>query len=208
MENKYSNINAIVFDFGGVLIDWNPRHLYKTLLDDEEKVEWFLKNICTDEWNVQQDKGRSLKEGTEILKEKFPEHTTLIEAYYGRWEEMLKGEISETVEILHELKNNFKIYGLTNWSAETFPVALERFDFFKLFDGIIVSGNEKLIKPDKEIFYLLLKRYNLHAQNCIFIDDNIKNVQAAAAIGFHAIFFTSAEELREKLIEMNLLDGN
>jgi len=205
MKNKYSNIDTIVFDFGGVLIDWNPRHLYKTLLDDEEKIEWFLKNICTDEWNLEQDKGRSLKAATKFLTDKFPEHKNLIEAYYGQWEQMLKGEIAETVEILHELKKKFKIYGLTNWSAETFPVALERFKFFQLFDGIVVSGDEKIIKPGKEIFYLLLKRYNLRAENCLFIDDNIKNIQAAVNIGFHAIHFISAEDLKEKLLSMKII---
>jgi len=206
MKNNYSNIDTIVFDFGGVLVDWNPRHLYKTLLDDEEEMEWFLKNICTDEWNLEQDRGRSLKEATELLTEKFPEHKDLIEAYYGNWEQMLKGEIAETVEILHKLKKKFKLYGLTNWSAETFPVALERFKFFQLFDGIVVSGHEKLIKPEKEIFELLLNRYNLKANNSLFIDDNKKNVQAAANIGFHTIHFTSAENLGEKLISMKLLD--
>ena len=206
MKNEYSNIETIVFDFGGVLIDWNPRHMYRTILDDEEKMEWFLKHICTDEWNLEQDKGRSLESGTEILTKKFPEHKNLIEAFYGNWEQMLKGEISETVEILHELKNKFKIYGLTNWSAETFPVALKRFDFLKLFDGIVVSGHEKLIKPGKEIFHLLLKRYNLQSGNCVFIDDNIKNVEAAVAIGFHTIYFISPEDLKEKLVTMKLLD--
>lgn len=206
MKNEYSNIDTIVFDFGGVLIDWNPRHVYKTIFNDEEKVEWFLKNICTDEWNIEQDRGRSLKEGTEILKKKFPEHQALIEAYYGRWEEMLKGEMAETVEILYELKKKFKIYGLTNWSAETFPVALKRFNFLQLFDGIVVSGDEKLIKPEKEIFELLLNRYNLKAENCVFIDDNIKNVQAAINIGFHAIHFISAEDLKHQLVLLNILD--
>jgi 2-haloacid dehalogenase len=206
MKNNCSTIDTIVFDFGGVLVDWNPRHLYKTLLDDEEQIEWFLKNICTDEWNLEQDRGRSLKEATEILKEKFPEHQTLIEAYYGRWEEMLKEEIAETVEILYELKKKFKIYGLTNWSAETFPVALKRFDFLQVFDGIVVSGDEKLIKPDKEIFHVLLKRYNLLPEHCLFIDDNIKNVEAAVSIGFHAIHFKSAEDLKHKLTLMKIIN--
>ena len=207
MKNKDSNIDTIIFDFGGVLIDWNPRHLYRTLINDEEKLEWFLKNICTDEWNLEQDRGRSLKAATESLIKKFPAHKDLIEAYYGKWEQMLKGEITETVEILHELKKKFKIYGLTNWSAETFPVALERFNFLKLFDGIVVSGDEKLIKPDKEIFHLLLTRYNLLAENCLFIDDNIKNVQAAAALGFHVIHFTNSENMKEKLISIKLIEA-
>lgn len=200
------HIDTIVFDFGGVLIDWNPRHVFRQLFDDEEKMEWFLSNVCTDEWNVQQDKGRLLQEGTALLKASHAEeHHELIEAYYGRWEEMLKGEISETVEILHELRKKYKVYGLTNWSAETFPIAKQRFAFLEVFDGIVVSGEEKMIKPDPAIFQLLTERYGLVPQHSVFIDDNIKNVTAAQGLGFHAIQFTAAGELRRKLEEMKLL---
>ena len=198
-------IDTIVFDFGGVLIDWNPRYVFRSLFDDEEKMEWFLANITTDEWNVQQDKGRLLQDATALLVESFPEHQQLIEAYYGRWEEMLKGEITETVEILHELRNKFRLYGLTNWSAETFPIALERYSFLKEFDGILVSGEEKLIKPDPAIFHLLMERYTITAENAVFIDDNIKNVTAAKNIGFHIVHFTTADLLRRQLQEWKLL---
>ena len=201
-----TNIDTIVFDFGGVLIDWNPRHVFRQLFDDEEKMEWFLSNVCTDEWNVQQDKGRLLHEATALLKaSSHSDHHELIEAYYGRWEEMLKGEISETVEILHELRKEFKVYGLTNWSAETFPIAQQRFPFLQVFDGIVVSGEEKMIKPDPAIFQLLMSRYNIKAEQSLFIDDNIKNVAAARQLGFEAIQFTTADELRTQLRDLKLI---
>lgn len=199
-------IDTIVFDFGGVLVDWNPRYVYRQIFDgDEEKMEWFLANICTDDWNVQQDKGRTLAEGTAFLKQQHPEHADLIDNYYGRWTEMLREEITGTVEILHELKKKYKMYGLTNWSAETFPVALQRFDFFKVFDGILVSGEEKLIKPDAAIFELLIKRYDLTPEASLFIDDNKKNIAAADALGFKTIHFTTPEALREKLVALKVL---
>ena len=201
-------IDTIVFDFGGVLIDWNPAYVYKDLFNnDDERMNWFLSNICTSDWNLEQDRGRTLAEGTALLQEKFPEHHEHIEAFYGQWPKMLGGEISETVEILKKLKQKYNLYGLTNWSAETFPVALERFQFLQLFDGIVVSGDEKMIKPDKQLFQLLLDRYHLTAANCIFIDDNQKNAEAAAELGFHAIHFTSADNLKEKLVSMNVLDA-
>ncbi len=198
-------IDTIVFDFGGVLIDWNPRYVFRELFEDEEKMEWFLTNICSDDWNVQQDKGRLLTEGTTLLTANHPEHRELIEAFYGRWEEMLRGEIIDTVEILHEVRKKYKVYGLTNWSAETFPIARQRFEFLEVFDGILVSGEEKMIKPDPEIFKLLASRYGLTPASCVFIDDNIKNVWAAETLGFYAIRFTTGAELRQKLVEMEVL---
>lgn len=198
-------IDTIVFDFGGVLIDWNPRHVFRQLFEDEEKMEWFLSTVCTDEWNVQQDKGRLLHEGTALLKASHPEHQDLIEAYYGRWEEMLKGEISKTVEILHELRKNYKVYGLTNWSAETFPIARERFPFLQVFDGIVVSGEENLIKPDPAIFHLLTERYGVKPDQSVFIDDNIKNVASARTLGFEAIQFTTPDALHTRLRDLKLL---
>lgn len=201
-------IDTIVFDFGGVLIDWNPAYVYKERFNnDDERMNWFLSNVCTSEWNLEQDRGRTLAEGTALLKEQFPGHHEHIEAFYGQWPQMLKGEIPETVQILKELKQKYKVYGLTNWSAETFPVALERFSFLKLFDGIVVSGDEKMIKPDKQFFQLLLNRYHLTADSCIFIDDNQKNTEAAAELGFHIVHFTSAGDLKERLIAMNVLDA-
>src|SRR5215212_5971306 len=141
-----TKITTIIFDLGGVLIDWNPRYVYRTIFDNEEKIDWFFENICTNEWNEHQDSGRSLKEATEELVAKHPEHENEIRAYYDRWEEMLGGPINETVEILRSLKeaNKYKLYALTNWSAETFPVALQRYDFLQWFDGIVMSGEEKI----------------------------------------------------------------
>ena len=198
-------IDTIVFDFGGVLVDWNPKYVYKDVFNDDDKMEWFLSNICTNEWNLEQDRGRPFAEGIALLTEKFPAYHAQINFYYSRWEQMLKGEIAETVTILKELKKKYKIFGLTNWPAETFPIALKRFDFLQLFDGIVVSGNEKMIKPDKKLFYLLLDRYNLKAETCLFIDDSKKNIEAANEIGFNSIQFTSAEDLKHKLILLKVL---
>lgn len=198
-------INTIIFDFGGVLVDWNPRYVFRDHFKDDEKMEWFLENICTDDWNIQQDGGRSLEEATNLLLGQYPEHTSEIEMYYGKWETMLKDLIPGTVEILYELKGKYPLYGLTNWSAETFPIALKRFEFFQAFDGILVSGEEKLIKPDRKIFELMMDKFSLKRENCLFIDDNLKNVEASREFGIETIHFISPEDLREKLVEMKLL---
>ena len=196
----------LVFDLGGVLIDWNPRYLYRKLIDDEGDINLFLSEVCNSEWNVKQDAGRALAEATAERIALFPEKKSLIEAFYDRWEEMLGGEINETVEILRELKNKGKsIYALTNWSGETFPIAEERFDFLQWFDGTLVSGIEKMVKPDPAIFHLLLKRYELRAEDCLFIDDSKTNIEAAARIGFETHHFKSAAGLRQELIAANLL---
>ena len=198
-------IENIIFDFGGVLVDWNPRHLYKDHFKDENEMEYFLKNICTDEWNLEQDRGRSLSDGTILLQKKFPEFHSMIQLFYDEWETMLKGDIPETVSLLHKFKTKYKIYGLTNWSAETISIAYNRFPFFKEFDGIVVSGQEKMIKPNKRIYHLLLDRYNLKAENTVFIDDNINNIKAAEEIGLHAIHFESASQLKTRLTSMNII---
>jgi 2-haloacid dehalogenase len=198
-------INTIVFDFGGVLIDWNPRYLYRNIFKNENETEWFLSTICTDEWNLEQDRGRSFAEGISILKKSFPEHSINIDLFHTHWEQMLKGEISGTVEILKQLKKKYKIYGLTNWSAETFPTALNRYDFLHLFDGIVVSGTEKIIKPDYQIYQLLLDRYALKAENCLFIDDNKKNIDAASELGFWGIHFKTPDLLKSTLKEISVL---
>ncbi|SEW45545.1 HAD family hydrolase [Chitinophaga arvensicola] len=192
-------INTIVFDFGGVLIDWNPRHFYKNVFSNDQEMEHFLTEVCSEAWNLQQDKGRPFAEGIALLKEKHPEHAENIALFYSSWEQMLNGEIAGTVDILRRLKSKYKIYGLTNWSSETFPVALEKFEFLKLFDGIVVSGIEKIIKPEKKLFQVLLDRYDLHSADCLFIDDNILNIKAAIDLGFHAIHFTSPEKLKTDL---------
>lgn len=198
-------IKNIVFDFGGVLVDWNPRYLYKDIFTNETEMEYFLGNICTDEWNLQQDKGRLLSEGTQLLLNQFPEHQEMIRLFYDKWEVMLKGDIPENVEVLTMLKGKYHLLGLTNWSAETFPIALKRFPFFELFDGIVVSGTEKLIKPDKAIFNLLLNRYQIRAKESIFIDDNIHNINAANELGFHTIHIHNNMNLKAALTTKNIL---
>jgi len=196
-------IKNIVFDFGGVLMDWDPRYFFKTYFNNDEKMEWFLKNITTDEWNVEQDRGRTLKNGTEILIKKHPDWEKEIRAYYDNWTTMLRSDIPENVGILRKLEGKYHLYGLTNWSEETFPFALENYDFFQLFeDKIVVSGTEKLIKPDAEIFKVLLNRYNLKPEESIFIDDNLKNIITAKSLGFEVIHIKPNTDLAEELIKL------
>ena len=200
-------IKTVIFDLGGVLIDWNPRYVYKQIFDSEEKIDWFFENICTSDWNENQDAGRSLQEATDELLLKHPEYETEIKAYYGRWEEMLGGPIEETVEILKEIKeeDEYELFALTNWSAETFPVALKRFEFLHWFKGIVMSGEEKTRKPFADIYHTLLTRYNVHAGSAIFIDDSLRNVKGAEAVGITGVHFTSSGKLREDLTEMGIL---
>ena len=200
-------INTIIFDLGGVLIDWNPRYLYRKLISDEQEITTFLDTFTTPDWNEEQDAGRTLAEGTAMLVEKHPHHKELIEHFYGRWSEMLGGAIQGTVEVLTELKasKRYHLYALTNWSAETFPIALEQFDFLNWFEGIVVSGTEKMRKPTAEFYHLLLTRYGVEAQQAVFIDDNLRNVQAAQAVGLHTIHFQSPEQLREELAALGVL---
>lgn len=199
-------IKNIIFDFGGVLIDWNPRYMYQKVFDNQSEMEYFLTNVCTEDWNLQQDKDRSLAEGTQFLIQKFPNHSNLIKLFYDRWEEMLNGIIEENVKLIAILKSEYKLYGLTNWSAETFPIALKKYSFLQEFDGIVVSGTEKLIKPDPKIFNLLLNRYQLKAQESVFIDDNIKNIIAAKEIGFSTIHIDDNINLELELIKMKILN--
>jgi 2-haloacid dehalogenase len=192
---------AIIFDLGAVLIDWNPHHLYKKLFTDHQQMLDFLANITTMDWNEEQDMGRPLQEGTEILVQQHPEHEANIRAYYGRWEEMLSGEIEGTVDIFNQLKASglYKLYALSNWSAETFGIAKSKYNVLNQFDGIVVSGEEKIRKPYPEFYHILLDRYNLQPAECLFIDDNYRNVLAAEALGIPSIHFTGADELETEL---------
>ena len=202
-----STIDTIIFDLGGVLIDWNPKYVYRNVFDgDEEKVDWFLNNICTSEWNVAHDAGRSLKEGTDLLVNQYPEYEPWIRMYYNRWPDMLGGPISESVDILQQLKQSkaYNLYALTNWSAETFPVALERFDFLGYFKGIVVSGAEKTRKPFQKIYEITLARYNITPEKAVFIDDNLDNVQAAKELGINGVHYKNATQLLYELRAMNV----
>ena len=194
-------IDTIIFDLGGVLIDWNPRHLYRKIFKTEEEITWFLNNICTSEWNDEQDAGRSFEEGTRILVEKHPEWREAIEAWYGRWKETIPGPVSGTVEILESIreKKSHRLYALTNWSAESFPWALQNFEFLHWFEGIVVSGIEGCRKPYPEIYQILFSRYNVSAGTTLFIDDNPRNIVAAQSLGLNTILFKSAEQLKAEL---------
>ena len=200
-------IDAIIFDLGGVLIDWNPSYVFDKMFEDEEQKKHFFENICTSDWNEKQDAGRSLKEATEELVTKHPEWKAYIEAYYGRWEEMLGGPIHGTVEILKQLKEQkkYKLYALTNWSAELFPIALERYDFLHWFDGRVVSGEEKMRKPFPEFYQLILDRFQLNVHETLFIDDNTRNAKAAEAMGLKTIIFKSPQQLKEELVNLGIL---
>lgn len=191
---------AIIFDLGGVLIDWDPRYLYRKLFSDHGEMERFLREICTTEWNNQQDRGRSWAEAVEILAAQHPEHREMISAYHLRWEEMLGGPLHGTVEILAGLKERgHELHALTNWSAETFPIARQRYEFLGWFRNIVVSGEERVMKPDPEIFHRLVRRVGRPAGQCLFIDDNGANIDVARRLGVDAIRFTGPEALREQL---------
>ncbi len=202
-------IRSVVFDLGGVLIDWNPRYLYRKLFaGDDAAMEHFLTHVCNNTWNLAQDGGRTWGEAIEALSAEHPHHRPLISAYRERWDEMLNGPIPGTDDVLAELKNKgVPIYALTNWSAETFPIAKERYEFLGWFRDILVSGNEKLVKPDPRIYQLLLSRNGLAAAESVFIDDAHKNVDGARAIGMAGLHFQSPEKLRNDLAALGLLIG-
>ncbi len=198
--------NTIVFDLGGVLIDWNPRHLYRKLFTDEEEMEDFLANVCTGAWNAQQDAGRRFAEGVALLSAAHPDKSELIEAFHTRWIEMINGPIAGTVEILKTLRDqNTPIYALTNWSDETFPLVQPQFEFLSWFRGIVVSGVEKAIKPDPEIYHLLMDRYDLDPEQLVFIDDSRPNVETAQNLGITALHFTSPDVLKLQLKDLGFL---
>jgi 2-haloacid dehalogenase len=202
-----SEIKAIIFDLGGVLIEWNPMHVYKDYFDSEEKLKHFFENICTSDWNEEQDAGKSIVEATQELVIKFPEWEQPIRDYYGRWTEMLKGPIHGSVEILRELKDSgkYKIYALTNWQAGLFDIALVRYNFLHWFDGRVVSGEEKMRKPFPEFYQRLLDRYQVQPSETFFIDDSLRNIKAAEAMGIKSIHFQSPQKLRNELIFVGLL---
>lgn len=206
MENA-SRRRVVVFDLGGVLIDWNPRNLYRKLFaGDEAAMEEFLASVCTTEWNERQDAGRSFADAVAELMPRHADKRELIEAFGSRFDEMIPGALDGTVEIVAELKRaEVPRYALTNWSAETFPPQHKRFPFLSWFDGIVVSGNEGVIKPDPRIFRILLDRYAIDPDEAVFIDDNPANAAAAAALGIHGIHFQSPDLLRRELKVLKLL---
>lgn len=200
-----SKIRSIIFDFGGVLLDWNPHNLYRRFFNTPQEIDRFLMEISFPEWNLQQDKGRPFAQGVAELSEKFPQYSTLIRAYSQYWEESIVGPINGSVAILQRLKNSgYSIYGLSNWSAETFPIAYNKYDFFKLFDGIVISGTVKVAKPDPAIFELILKMINRPARECLLIDDSALNITAAQKLGFAAIQFKTPGQLELEIQKIGL----
>ena len=202
-----NNINTIIFDLGGVLIDWDPRKVYRTVFKTEEEIDWFFENICTSDWNENQDAGYPIAKATEELVSKHPEWEKEIKAFYGRWVEMLGGPIQGTVDIFQLLKQNptYKFYALTNWSAETFPIALDRFDFLQWFDGRLVSGEEKTRKPFPDFYQKLIDKFSIDPSRAIFIDDNLRNVIAGESMGLQGVHFTDPADLKIKLTESGLI---
>jgi len=199
--------NVVVFDIGGVLIDWNPRHLYRKLFPgDEPAMEHFLANVCTHEWNRSQDAGRSFAEGARLLKLQHSDKAELIDAYGARFDEMMPGPIAGTVEIVAELRERgTPLYVLSNFSAETFPRALERFDFLRWFRGMVISGKVGIIKPDPRIYEVMLARFAIDPHRAVYIDDVAANAEAARPFGIHGIHFTTPDALRAELRRLQLL---
>lgn len=205
MTNK---IDTIIFDLGGVLVDWKPEYLYRKVFNgNEKKVQWFLSNICTSAWNAEQDGGRTIEEAENLKIAEFPGHEDLIRLYYSQWHQMFSGPIEENVELFKQLKasGNYKIYALTNWSAEKWELALELFPFFQYFDGVVVSGQEKMRKPFPEIYELILNRFQIIPENAIFIDDNEENVIAAKALKINGVHYKSPQQLLNELQAYKLI---
>jgi len=190
-----------------VLIDWSPEYVFlKEFRGNREKMDWFLNEICAWEWNMNQDAGYPLAKATEDRVKLFPEYETLIRMYYGRWEEMLGYTHEDTLEILESVVKNskYQVYALTNWSGETFPVALKKFPWLQWFEGILVSGDEGMRKPHKEIYDLMLSRYSITPNESVFIDDSLKNVEGCEAVGIKGIHFTNAAALKADLIALGV----
>lgn len=199
-------IDAVLFDLGNVLIDWNPRHLYRRLIDDEVRMERFLAEVCNHDWNIQMDGGKPFAQGVAELSRRHPEEAALIEAFWTRWPEMLGGAIAGTVDLLAALRaNGLRVHALTNWSAETFPHARHRFGFLNWFEHIVVSGEIGLVKPDPAIFRHAIERCRLEPARTLFIDDSPVNVAGATAVGLQTHHFTGAAALRAILEQLGAL---
>ena len=201
-------IETIIWDLGGVLIDWNPKYVFnESYFESEEKRDYFFRHICTSDWNEEQDAGRSIVEATQLLVSEFPDWEKPIRDYYGRWTDMLNGPVQDTVEIFRMLRdsNKFKQYALTNWQANLFDIALVRYDFLHWFHGRVVSGEEKTRKPFPDFYQRLLSRYNVDPAKALFIDDNRRNVKAAEELGIKSIHFQNPEQLKQEFSNINIL---
>lgn len=198
---------AIIFDFGGVLVDWNPYHVYRPLFNnDDQAIEKFLDEIGFFEWNLEMDRGRPFAESVADLSAQFPQYADLIHAYDVHWEKSVTGFIEPTVNILRALKQaGYPVYGLSNWSHEKFQLVHHKYTFLDLLDDMVISGQVKLIKPDPRIYQLLLDKIGKPAEECIFIDDSEKNIQGAHALGFQTVHYQSSEQLQTELKKLGVM---
>jgi 2-haloacid dehalogenase len=203
-----SSIKAIIFDFGNVLLNWDPRNIYQRFFpNDLDGMERFLKEVNFADWNLQQDKGRPFAEGVAVLSREFPHYSHLIQAFQDHWIDSVGEPIAGTITILKRLKQaGYPVYGLSNWSAETFPYARSRHAFFDLLDDMVISGEVGHVKPEQEIYHLLLDRIGRPAQECLFIDDALPNIRQAQKMGFAVIHFQSPEQLESSLRDLKILD--
>lgn len=193
-------IQTIIFDFGGVLVDWNPHYLYDPYFGSTAQADYFLTHVCTPDWNARMDAGRSFADAIAEKIAEFPQYEEPIRLYHTDWIRMMGDAIPGMLPLVQQLKNQrLSLYGLTNWSAETFPLVRHRYPVFDLLDGILVSGEEHLAKPDPRIFSLLLSRYHIAPTSALFIDDNAANIRAARSVGLHALLFRDAATLRDDL---------
>lgn len=203
---KKKNIapQAIIFDLGGVLIDWNPKHLYQKMFEgNQAEIDYFLNTVCPPEWNARLDAGESFPAAVKERAKLFPDYQPYIHAYWTRWEEMIGGAITETVKILSDLKQRgYPLFVLSNWSADTYPTVYRSFNFLSWFDEVVLSGEEQVVKPDIEIFKRLLARIDYPAEQCLFIDDSLPNIEAADRLGFQTIHFYSAAALASKIDQL------
>ena len=196
-------IRNIIFDFGAVLVDWDPHHLYVPYFGDADKAEWFLTEVCPYQWNTEADAGRPTAEMTAERIALFPQWEKEIRMYYGRWLEMMGDQIPGMEQLIRDLKaRGYGAYGLTNWSRETFPLVRDRYPVFALLDGMVVSGEERIVKPDPAIYRLLLDRYGLRGEECVFIDDNPRNAFGGESLGIRGLVFHDAEQVCKELDSM------
>ena len=202
-----NQVSTVIFDLGGVLIDWNPSYLYKKIFAHEKDMRFFLDNICTKEWNENQDAGYPLVQATNDLIKEYPQYQDEINAYYTRWKEMFGDYNTHSVSILEKLhlQKEQRLLALTNWSAETFHPVKASYPFLNYFEGIVVSGDEKIKKPDYKIYQILLNRYNVNAKESVFIDDALENIEAADDLGFQTIHFVSASQMETELKNIEVL---
>ncbi len=202
-----SLIKAIIFDYGNVLLEWNPRYVYRRFFpNDPEGIEHFFREVNFMDWNVHQDKGRPFAEGVTVLSQQFPQYSHLIQAYQDYWKDSIGESITGTIDILKQLKQaGYPLYGLSNWSAETFPYAREKYDFFELFDDMVISGEVGHVKPDPVIYQMMLDKIGRPAKECLFIDDSLPNIDQANKMGFATIHFQSPELLEKELKQLHLI---